>query len=151
MDQDQTRELMERMTREQPFIQLYVAAICERGDFSDESDTDAFANLATIVWHAMDKAAPGPLQRVSGGQLDECEENLMRMLEYAEGESEDDLPAFVNAWMDDYPQPHLLEFLLETLFSPENPYEVTPEAAGMLFTYLKIIIDSLDKAAPDEF
>ena len=36
--------------------------------------------------------------------------------------------------------------MLDALMSPENPYAVTEEGSGMIFTYLKVIIDCLDNS-----
>ena len=41
----ETRKFMARTQKEQPYVQVHVAAICERGDFEDENDADALANL----------------------------------------------------------------------------------------------------------
>ena len=50
--------------------------------------------------------------------------------------------------MRDYNQRPLLEFLLDALMSPENTYGITEEGSGLIFTYLKVIVDCLDKAKP---
>jgi len=147
MTEDETREFMAGMQLEQPYIQVYVAAICERGDFEDENDADAFANLAGIVWHAMRQAAGGPFTVVEGRDLDDCEAKVMDLLRYAEGEAESDWPDTVRAWMDGYNQQPVMEFVLEALLSPENQYGVTEEGIGLIFTHLKVIIDCLDNAA----
>ena len=146
MTESETRKFMRRMQKEQPYIQVYVAAICDRGEFEAENDADALANLSGIVWHAMRRAAGGPLVKVKGPEIDKREEQIMQLYRYAEGEPEPDWPSMVQAWMEDYNQRPLLEFVLDALMSPENPYAVTEEGSGMIFTYLKVIIDCLDNA-----
>ncbi len=146
MTKSDTRRFMKQMSKEQPYIQIYVAAICERGEFDDENDADAFANLASIIWHAMRKAAGGRLAKVKADEIDAKEAQIMRLYEYAEGEPESDWSSMVQAWMEDYNQRPLLEFVLDALMSPENPYGVTLEGSGLIFTYLKVIIDCLDNA-----
>jgi len=148
MTESETRKFMRRMQNEQPYIQVYVAAICERGEFDDENDADAFANLSGIIWNAMRHAAGTPLVKMKGHQIDKREEHIMQLYRYAEGESESDWPSMVQAWLDGYNQRPLLEFVLDVLNSPANPYAVTEEGSGMIFTYLKVIIDCLDNAKP---
>jgi len=148
MTENETRKFMRRMQKEQPYMQVYVAAICERGEFTDENDADAFANLSGIVWHAMCHAAGTPLVKVKGHAIDKREEQIMQLFRYAEGEPESDWTNMVQAWMDGYNQRPLLEFVLDALNSPENPYAVTEEGSGMIFTYLKVIIDCLDNTKP---
>jgi len=48
--------------------------------------------------------------------------------------------------MKDYNQRPMLEYVLEALMSPEHPHHATTEGSGLIFTYLKIIIDCLDNA-----
>ena len=146
MSESDTREFATQMTKEQPILQVYIAAICERGDFTDENDMDAFANLASIVWHAMRTAAGGRLTKVKEREIDKRESKMMQLFEYAEEESDADFPRMVAAWTEDYNQRPLLEFVVETLMSPKNPYGVTPGGSGPIFTYLKVIIDCLDNA-----
>ncbi len=147
MSESETRKFMKRMSKEQPYIQIYVAAICERGEFDDDNDADAFANLASIIWHAMCKAVGGGLAKVKSQEIDKSEAKMMKLYEYAEGKAESEWPDMVSAWMEGFNQRPLLEFLLQSLMSPENPYQVTPDGSGLIFTYLKVIIDCLDNAA----
>lgn len=144
MSESDTREFMKQMMDEQPYIQVYVTAVCERGELDDENDLDAFANIASIVWHAMRKAADGKLPKVTGKAIEEQEERMTELCEYAEGELAPEWATMVASWMDGYNQRPLLEFALQALMSPENPYQVTPDGAGVIFMYVKTIIDSLD-------
>ena len=146
MTESETRKFMARMKKEQPYILVYSAAISDRGDFEDDNDADAFLNLVCIVWHAMRRAAGGPVEKVKGHQIDKREARIMQLYEYAEGEPEADWPTMVQAWMRDYNQQPLLEFLLDALMSPENPYGITEEGSGLIFTYIRVIIDCLDNA-----
>ncbi|MFW6151509.1 MAG: hypothetical protein ACOC6C_00880 [Verrucomicrobiota bacterium] len=148
MTESQTRKFMLRMQKEQPYIQVYVAAICERGEFENENDADAVANLSSIVWRSMRRAAGGPLVKVKGHEIEKREEQIMQLYRYAEGEPESNWPNMVQAWMEGYNQRPLLEFVLDSLMPPENPYGVTEEGSGMIFTYVKVIIDCLDNAKP---
>lgn len=150
LSEEETYEWIHVMQEEQPFLQIYVAAICERGDFEDDNDIDAFTNLAIIIWHAMRTAAQGPLAEVKGYEIDEREEALIEHFDSVEGEAEADVMNAVQTWLEDDPQRPLLEFLLMTLMSPENPYEVTEESTGMLLVYLKVIAECLDHASPQK-
>ena len=49
MSEEETCEFMARMQKEQPYIQVYASAICQRGDFENENDYDAFVSLVSII------------------------------------------------------------------------------------------------------
>lgn len=148
MTESESRKFAQRLEKEQPHILLYVSAIIERGDFEKEGDGDAFASLSSIVWRAMRRAAGRPLEKIKAREIDAREERIMQLLRYAEGESEYSFPDLVRTWLKDYNQRPLMEFALEALLSPENPYDVSEESSGMIFTYLKVLIDCLDNAKP---
>jgi len=150
MGPDETRQLMLQMREEQPYLQVYLAAICERGDFDDENDADAFVNLATIVWYAMCHQSGVTIPEISGEQIDLCEDQVMQLYAYAEGEPDSGWPAMVQAWMDGCSQLPLLGFLVDALMAEKNPYEMTEQGGGMIFTYIKTIIDCLDQASAAE-
>ena len=137
---------MAQMTREQPFIQVYVASICERGDFEDANDADAFANIASIVWYSMRRAAGKPFAQVSGEDIEAGEKRMFNLYDYAEGEPEEGWFNLVQVWLKNYNQRPLFEFVINELMSPENPYGITPEGGGVIFTHVKVIIDCLDGA-----
>jgi len=146
MSEKDTYSFMKQMSEEQPYIQIYVAAICDRGDFENENDADAFANLVSIIWCAMRMAAGGKIHQVVGGEIDKREAQQMKLYTYAEGEPEDGVSRLVESWMKDYNQRPMLEYVLEALMSPEHPHHATTEGSGLIFTYLKVIIDCLDNA-----
>ena len=70
----------------------------------------------------------------------------MKLYAYSEGEAESEWPDMVVTWMEGFNQRPLLQFVLHSLMLPENPYQVTPDGSGLIFTYLKVIIDCLDNA-----
>ena len=137
---------MAQMSREQPVLQVYVAAILERGDFEDDNDKDALANLASIIWHAMRAAASGRMGKVKPKEIDRREAQMEKLFEYAKDESEADWPRLVETLFEGYPQQPLLQFALEPLMSPDNPYGVTHDGSGLIFHYVKVMIDCLDNA-----
>ena len=85
MSEKDTHSFMKQMSEEQPYIQIYVAAICDRGDFENENDADAFVNLVSIIWCAMRTAAGGKIHQVAGGEIDKREAQQMKLYTYTEG------------------------------------------------------------------
>lgn len=146
MTKNQTRAFMRRMQKEQPYLVVYTAAICERGEFEDDDDADAFVSLVATVWLAMRTAAGGPLVTITANAVQQCEEQIMQLYGYAEGEPEADWPGTIATWMEGFNQRPLLEFVIKALLSPESPYAVTEQGSGIIFTYLKVVIDCLDSA-----
>lgn len=135
-----------QMNDEQPYIQIYLAAKSECGDFEDENDVDALFDLASIIVSAMRAASGGRLAQVTGDDIDTHEAKMMELYHYAAGEEDDAWPELIATTLEAYNQRPLLEFVLEALMSPENRYEVTPDGSGLIFTYIKVIIDCLDQA-----
>lgn len=133
-----------QMSEVQPFVMVYISTLCERGDFEQDNDMDALVNLACAIWDAMNKASDGELIPVSGDDIDQSEERVMQLLKTAEGESEDAWGPLLKTWMDGANQQPILQFLLEALMSEENPYDVSDEGGGLIFMYLKTIVDCLD-------
>jgi hypothetical protein len=138
---------MKEMGDEQPYLQVYMAGLLEQG-FERTRDADALAHLCMIVWLSMRRARNEPFPQVDGATIERIESRMMELLKYAEGEGEGNLPRLVQLWMQDYGQRSLLEFCVNALMSPENPYGISPEASGLIFLYLKVLIDCLDQAAP---
>ena len=146
MSEKDSRQFLIEMSEEQPYIQIYVAAILERGDFTDEDDSDIFTNLVMITWHAMRQASGGNLGMVLGKDIEEFEDKILELYDYAQDEPDEDWPELIHAWTERYNQRPLLEFILQSLMSPHSQYCVSPNASGMIFTYLKVIVDSVDNA-----
>lgn len=135
-----------QMSEAQPFIMVYISTLCERDDFEQDNDKDALVNLACAVWDAINKASGGDLGPVSGDDIDRSEERIMQLLETAEGEAEDTWSTVLKTWVDGSNQQPILRFLLEALMSEENSYDVSDEGSGLVFMYLKTIVDCLDDA-----
>lgn len=146
MSMSEMRELMTQMSREQPYLQVYLAAVMDRGDLTDENDLDALANLAAIIWHAMRAAAEGRMGKVKPRAIERCERAVFGFLEYAAGETEEDFHRLVETGLNEYNQRPLLGFVVELLMSPDNPYGVTPDGSGLIQSYAKVLIDCLDQA-----
>jgi len=145
MNQKETKRFALSMTREQPYLQVYISAISERGDFEDENDIDAFFNVASIIWHVMRKVAGGPGVKVMPDTIDEYEESIMQHF-MAEDDSEYEMANNLKALLENDNQRPLLEFILDAVFSAENPYGVTEEGSFLIFLYSKVIIDCLDNS-----
>lgn len=145
LSQKETKRFASRMTKEQPYLQIYIAAISERGDFENDNDIDAFFNLASIIWHAMRDAAGGPLAKVMPDDIDACEDSIMAHFEDMGDNSETIMENNLRDLLANSNQRPLIEFVLDALYSPQNPYEVTQEGAFLVFLYARVIIDCLDQ------
>ena len=148
MTKSETLEFMGRMMKEQPYIQVYAATICEQGEWGGERDADTFASLVSVVWHAMRSALGRPFDKVKGFDLDKREEQLAQFCLQAGEQPEPNLQGIMDAWTKDYNQLPLLQFVIDALMSPDSPYEVTKESTGAIFMHLKVIMDCLDNAKP---
>ena len=48
-----------------------------------------------------------------------------------------------------YAQPYLLAFILEGIFSPESPFEISDDASGIIMMHLMVFMDCLHHADSD--
>lgn len=150
MDEGETFELMIRMAEEQPYIQVYIAATIESDGMDGDNDMDALANLASIVWVTMSTAAHRRIAEVTSDDIEAGEEKLMQLLLYAEGEPEDEWMEFAETLMESLNQKPLVSYIVQELAAPDNPYGVSPEGVGTIFSTLNVIINCLDAAAFEE-
>lgn len=144
---EELEDMVFSMQEKQPYLQAYVAAICESGAFDDEDDRDIFVHLSLIIWHAMYKAQDGAFAQVTGDDIDEMEEKSDAMISYASDAEGDEISNMLQAWLDGCNQRPLIEFTLDALMNPKSPYAATEEGVGVIFPSLKVVIDCLDNAA----
>jgi hypothetical protein len=143
MDEEETFEMMTQLMEEQPFIQAYIIATLQT-EIEEEDDENALASIASIVWVAMREVAGGCWSQVTGEQLEAAEEKLNQLLQYAEGEPAEDWGELVETLLAGFNQRPLMEYVVKDLADPENPYGVSEDGLGIIFSTLNVIINCLD-------
>ena len=144
LTEEETRQLAERMQREQPAIMMHLLAV-EQAEQSVH-DPGWLLELGAFAWWVMEKASK-KLPCPTPEELDAAEALNTKELEQLDGQPE-------KAWMDTarklikfYNQAPLLSLAIEVLISEseENP-EASDNEVGLGFLHLKTILDCLDKS-----
>ncbi len=148
MTAEQTRDFALQLSKEQPFLHIYLAAICQRGDFRTEEDSEIFATLYGIVWHALRTAAGGPWAVVQSKQIDKVENRLVALYEKSDELPQEELNQMSRSWMGSSEQGPLHEFLLKAITDSSSPFCGTEEGQGMIITYVKVLLECLENAKP---
>ncbi|MBN1351740.1 hypothetical protein JXJ21_20160 [candidate division KSB1 bacterium] len=129
----------------QPMILAYLMAMSD--SLLNESESELLLYLGTTVWQMMEAGAHN-IELVTETTLEEIEDKNMKMLEYLEGESEDDFIQTVEKIIEGYNQKEVLRYVVEALFESDEDDgqgEIRDEMIGQIFIFLKVIIDCLDQ------
>lgn len=140
LDEEGIKSIVRKMEKEQPYILTYLYAIGE--DYS-ETGREMLMSLGIMSWQIMLEAEKN-LPTIEPELLDEMEERNMKMLDDMKDIEDEDFIKRTEELIEDYPQPDLLTMVVEMLFEEENDIDLDERA--MIFIFIKIVIDSLQKA-----
>lgn len=143
MEDEELAQLMNDVGETQPFLLAYLLSIGDEGFNQEEKDLLLF--LGVSVWKMMSQGK-GKLPIITEEALAEVEANNIKMLEYLSGESESNFLKTTTTILDAYNQPHILRYVIEEIVD-EDVSLISDENRGMIFIYLKIMIDCLDRDA----
>ena len=135
--EDEMAPIIDEMSEKQPFLLVYLLANSEQ--LATDYERELFFFIGASIWIIMSKANKN-LGRVSDKVLDKKEKQNEFMLKYLEGEDEESFESMAPTILQDYNQPHLLNYVAETVFEDEE----AGQNAGLFFFYLKTVIDALD-------
>jgi hypothetical protein len=99
-----------------------------------------------MAWRVLSRTAGRPLARVSEDRIEAAEEANEKMLLKLDSASETEGMTSIEHFIKGYNQMPLLGFALEVLMqgNEESP-ELAPENIGLVWVWLKSIIDCLDQ------
>lgn len=136
-------KMINKLTKEQPIILAYLMAVGH--DFLNQDEQELLLYLGIVVWRIMSQG-DSRLPKVSEKVLDSVDESNIKMLEYLEGESETEFAETIETIYHDYNQTEVLKYIVEALFEEdEEETKIRDEVKGMMFIYLKTVVDCLDK------
>jgi len=137
--------LVGKMTREQPYIQTYLLAV--GGDLFDDDEREVLNFIGVVIWRAFELTEVR-LRQVNSEDLERAEKANTAMLNYLDGEATTEFAAVAQNIMGNNNQAELLAFAVESLMeAPEPDREFREENTGLMFLFLKTVIDSLDQAS----
>ena len=143
MSPDEARQLVNLMSREQPFILVYLMAV--GGDTLNQDERELLLYLGIGIWQTM-LQGDAPVPKITRKVLDNVEESNMKMLEYLEDKSDIDFVETVEKIVTSYPQPEILKYVLETFMGNSEESSLIREInKGSMSIYLKTVIDCFNK------
>lgn len=137
-------QILDDMRREQPYIFAYLHKTADR-DFS-LPEKELFIFLGVCIWQAMTRENSS-LPKVLPVMIGEMEKMNAQLLDTMEDMNEKDFSESIHKMMESYPQPYLLHYINMVLTKEEEEGEVNPEDTGLIFVYLKTIIDAFQKVS----
>ena len=138
----QALKLAKQMQAQAPVLMVYLVAC--GGDMFNREERELLNYLGLVVWRIMSKG-DSPLPEITPEKMEAADDANMNMVKYMEGEPPADLLKTIGKVLNNYNQPEVLKFVLEALMEPEEGSEVREEYTGMMFLYLKTVIDCLDR------
>ncbi len=138
----QVSKLIDRLGQQQPTILAYLLGVEEDSFTQDEREILLY--MGVVIWKMFYSVNPDA-PRVSHQKLLKQEESNFKVLEKLMGESEGDFIAILEDMMNSYNQIEVLRYVLEGIMDTEDDdAELSEDAKGLIFIYLKTIIDCLD-------
>ena len=133
-----------RMQSEQPYIMVYMLAVTQGQEFSDE-ETETFFFAGAVIWQLM-RENPNGKREITERILDEADEANKALMEKVAGDSAGDFYSVAETLALDSPEPEVFRYMVETIMEDEegNPDEppFSEEHLGAAFMHLKTVLDA---------
>lgn len=133
--------LIAQMSREQPAVLAYLMASNEEHYNFEEKQLLLF--LGVNVMQMMKKGEKA-VQEVTMDEIDEAQQNNIKMFEYLEEENPKDFENTAAMIFKEYNQKNVLRYVVESLFDDEDEH-IRSDRKGLLFFDLKTVLDCLDQ------
>lgn len=134
--------IVNRMTREQPFILAYLLAMSEAATLTRDEGQTLFY-IGAVVWQIMNQH-PGGCRKVSKRELDKAIKDNEDFLEKLSADSPGDFASAAMLMVENYPEPEVLRYVVEAIMEEEDGESViSEESLGGVFLHLKIVLDAL--------
>src|SRR5947207_12899046 len=95
------QKMMNRMSQEQPYPQVYLLAMTEREQF-DEEETEIFFHAGVVIWQLM-RQNPHGMRRITERVLNKAEKANERLLAKMAADSEGDFLSAAEAMAINFP------------------------------------------------
>lgn len=140
---DESMTLVNKMAKEHPAV---VAYLMTAGDnLLSEDERDLLIYLGMVVWQIVKKLS-GDIPQITTDHLERAETQNIQMLEYLEGESEEDFMSTIQVLIESYNQPEILRYVVEAIIEDdEDSFAIGDEAKGVMLLCIKTVIDAFDR------
>ncbi len=133
--------LIAQMSREQPAVLAYLMASNEEHYNFEEKQLLLFLGVNVVQ---MMKKGEKIVEEVSMDEIDEAQQNNIKMFEYLEEENPKDFENTAAMIFKEYNQKNVLRYIVESLFEDEDEH-IRGDRKGLLFFDLKTVLDCLDQ------
>ncbi|MEO0156377.1 MAG: hypothetical protein ABIL07_04615 [candidate division WOR-3 bacterium] len=141
LEPDEIKILINKMGEEQPYVLAY---LFETGEHEfNESEKEVFFYLGIGIWRMM-SSRYAPLPLVLPILLDEIEEENLKIFDSLQKMDAERFVECIGQIIDNHSQPAILFYVVDLLI--EEEIDVAPNKIGIMFIYLKILIDAFQKA-----
>jgi hypothetical protein len=142
-DPDEAAALSRRFSTTQPALATFLLQWTE--DLSPAAAELAYY-VGLVIWQCYERTLGAPLREIQPDEVTRHYEVLDRQLVALQG-VDDRLIERRILYSDDYPQPAILQYMVEAIYDPsDDGADLTPEEQGTLFIALRVVADSLDAA-----
>jgi hypothetical protein len=136
--------IAKEFSSQQPYVSVYLLA--SGGDELNQDEREVLYYVGLMVWKIMTKGSK-KIEKISAEALENAEDNNWAMVEdLSKVKEEIDFIKVIESFVENYNQKNVLKYVLEVLLE-HDPDEVNlrKQNIGMMFIYLKTVIDCLDQ------
>lgn len=141
-EEEEIVKLVEAFSEAQPVLFTYLMTMGESDFDGDENELMLF--MGVILWQTYLRSGID-LSPISEDHLDAIQEQNVKMLEYLAEEGEEGFEQVARTLMQESSQPQLLRFLVQIIFEEEDEL-IKPANQGIMFIFLKVVIDSIESS-----
>jgi hypothetical protein len=141
-DDKKMASLMQEMGDEQPLLMAYLVSVGE--DLLNEDEEELLFFFGVLLWQMMEHKDE-PIEELTEEALHQAESANASLVELFDGEP---TPAQANRLaelLESYPQPELLNFVVEVVSEGVKDGDIRPTSYGPMILYLKVVIDGLNR------
>lgn len=144
MGMEEMQQLAARMQSEQPFLMVYLLAVSQREELTDE-ESELFFFVGIVIWQLMQECENGR-RKITEEILDKAERANETLLEKIGADSQGDFVSAAESVALDSQEPEVFRYIVESVMEDEDGDPESPPFSekhlGVAFLHLKIVLDA---------
>jgi len=138
---EEAAKTVEFVKARQPQAFEYLVSAGAQQDFTRE-EAQWLSYIGVILCRILVEAEPAS-PAITRECIDQCAARITDLVRYLKGSDKDDFVKVIAAMLKDYPQPHLLNFVVSVIRTgQEEKAGITPKNASVFFFFFKILMDA---------
>ncbi|HOX23200.1 MAG TPA: hypothetical protein PLL10_07030 [Elusimicrobiales bacterium] len=140
--------IVEEIKKKQPYAFEYLISAGGQHEFNKD-ERQWLSYIGVILCKIMVEAEPD-LPAVPREHIDRCAAKITDLVRYLKGGDKEDFVKVIAGMLKDYPQPHLLNFIVGVIkTAQEEKAGVSAKNASVFFFFFKILMDSFSQEDAD--